>query len=175
MSVAIFIAGPSASGKSTLAKAIAALKGVRSLSLDDYFIRGAKAFVETATGKVRTFERPQLYDGVRLARDIATHREPIVAEGFCLFAYPEIQALPALRFYLHTPFSVCLARRNARRPQRPSDKSFQIIGESEFTAFVAPQQYLPSVTVLDGMLDTSALVQQVIAAAATAGYPNFGE
>lgn len=165
MNAVILIAGPSASGKSTLAKHLASTLNLEVFSLDDYFIPSTKVFVETAGGKVRTFERPALYDGARLAKDILLSQTGAVVEGFCLFAYPEIMALPASRFYLDVPFSVCLARRHVRKPQRPSDKSFQLIGEQESATFVLPQQHFPSVRVLDGTRTIEALLKAVISTA----------
>ncbi len=159
---AILIAGPSASGKSSLANAVAAALRVPCLSLDDYFIRKPRSFVETPTGPIRTFERPYLYDGARLAKDVLAHPAGVVAEGFCLFNYPEIMALTASRFYLDVAFSVCLARRLARRPRRVSDQSFQIVGEQETNAFVIPQQHLDGVHVLDGIRPLDELLIAVV-------------
>jgi len=139
----VLIAGPSGSGKSTLAQMVAAKLGFPCLSLDDFFIRGAKAYVDTPQGKVRTFERPELYDGGRLAAQIANRTSGLVADGFCLFAYAQVLDLPARRFYLDVPFPVCAARRAARKPQRLSDKSFALIGEAETARYILPQRSLP--------------------------------
>ena len=158
----ILIVGPSASGKSTLADRVADEVGLPKLHLDDYFIPRAKAFVETPNGRVRTFERPSLYDGNKLARDAAAIRGGIVIEGFCLFAYPEILALGGSRYYLDAPFSLCRERRAARRPQRYSDRSFAIVGESETLRFVVPQREIPDVHVLNGRLPTAELTRQVL-------------
>lgn len=159
----IFIAGPSASGKSTLAKAVAARVGARRFCLDDYFIPRARVFVDTNGGPVRTFERPELYDAARLARHVAAVPGPVVTEGFCLLGYPEFREQDALRVYVDVPFDICLARRLARRPIRPSDQSFRIIGRSESAAFVEPQRKVPGVVVLDGRNSTDELVCAVLA------------
>ena len=63
----ILIAGPSASGKTTLARAVASRLCCPCLSLDELFIRGAKVMVDTPSGPVRSYERPELYNGNRLA------------------------------------------------------------------------------------------------------------
>jgi uridine kinase len=162
----ILIAGPSASGKTTIARAVAAALKVPCLSLDRYFIPRATAFVETANGPVRTFERPELYDGARLAMDFGAQSAGVVVEGFCLFAYPQVLAIPARRFYIDLPFPLCLVRRMARRPQRFSDRSFLLVGEQENATFVVPQQHIPGVFVLDGSLPVETLRDTVLGAVA---------
>lgn len=156
------IAGPSASGKSTLAREVADRLGFRCLSLDDMHIAGAKAYVETVRGQVRTYERPQLYDGDRLA-DIIRHRTTdLVVEGFCLYTYPRLLSSVAWRFYLDVPFDICARRRRARRPQRPSDESFALIGESENARIVLPQRHLPCVRILNGLRPTAELAEFIL-------------
>lgn len=155
----ILIAGPSGSGKSTFAAELARRRGARHLTLDDYYIRGAKEYARTANGPVRTFERPSLYDGARLAADICAPASGAVVEGFCLFAYPELLALDSIRFYIDVPFQVCLSRRMSRRPQRFSDKSFGLVGESENQTYVLPQRGLPGVEVIDGTASMEAMVR----------------
>ena len=158
----ILIAGPSGSGKSTLAKALAAHMGFPCLSLDDYYIPRAKVFVETANGVVRTFERPESYDGEKLAIRLSNRTTGTVAEGFCLFQYRQVRELGGVCFYIDAPFSVCSARRAARRPQRPSDRSFALVGEAETMAFVAPQKDMPGVLRLDGTASTADLMPLVL-------------
>lgn len=163
MKAHVFIAGPSASGKSTLAKAVAEVLGARVMCLDDYFIPRARIFVETPGGRIRTFERPELYDAGRMARDVAAVNGAVVAEGFCLLGYGEFRAQNAVRVFVDLSFDICLARRLARRPVRPSDKSFRVIGESESATFVEPQRDIPGVVVLDGRRPTSELLRAVLA------------
>lgn len=158
----ILIAGPSASGKSTLSAEVATRLNLPCLSLDDFFIRGKKILVDTDTGPVRSFERPELYDGPKLALRLFNRTSGLVVEGFCLFCYPEIRALPSIRFYLNIPFDVCVQRRMERRPRRPSDNSFIRIGESENTSFVLPQQFVDGVHALDGMKPTTELAEQIV-------------
>ena len=126
------------------------------------FIRGAKAFVDTPSGPVRTFERPELYDGAKLSMRVFNSPSKRVVEGFCLFAYPAIMDLPGVRFYVDVPFEVCLERRMARRPHRPSDRSFALVGRQENDTFVLPQKTAPGVMVLDGLKPPSELVEEVL-------------
>lgn len=158
----IMIAGPSASGKSTLACEVARRLRIPCLGLDERYIRYSKAYLETPNGRVRTYERPELYDGGKLAITIANRNTPLVVEGFCLFAYPQILRQPALRFYVDVPFAICAARRAARRPQRPSDKSFALVGEQETARVVLPQRDLPDVRVLDGLRATAELAETIL-------------
>src|ERR1700723_3656566 len=62
------IAGPSGSGKSTLAKRLALDFGARVVCLGDYFCHKAK---RPMVNGYPSFERPHLYDGARMARDVA--------------------------------------------------------------------------------------------------------
>lgn len=158
----ILIAGPSASGKSTLARALAAATGMRVFSLDAYWGGGTARYARCEHGvRVRHYEDPALYDGDRLAADLVRHGAPAIAEGFCLFQYPAILALPARRFYIDLSFDECLKRRMARRPQRPSDSSFLLIGEQETARWVEPQARIPGVVLLDGELSSDRLAARL--------------
>jgi shikimate kinase len=163
----ILIAGPSASGKSTLAAAVAAQAGFPCLALDDVFIRGAKAYVDRPEGRIRTFDRPELYNGARLAAQISNRTCGMVAEGFGLFAYRQMLGFAALRYYLDVPFALCAERRRARRPRRPSDRSFEAIGEEENASFVLPQRGIAGVRVMDGQKQIAELAAAIIADLAT--------
>ena len=163
MNSIILIAGPSASGKSTIAREVARLRGVPCFSLDDYFIKGAKAFVDTPSGRIRTFERPGLYNGAALAEELSRAKDGAVVEGFCLFTYPAMCAIEGKRYYLDVPFSTCAERRRIRRPRRLSDQTYLVIGEGENAAFVLPQRSLARMSVLDGTRSTALLVQGIMA------------
>ena len=120
-------------------------------------------YAETVHGSVRNYERPEVYDGRQLAQDILAQHSGVVADGLFPFVYPELLDLSAHRFYLDLPFTVCLARRLARRPTRSSsDRSFALIGEQESETFVVPQKTLSDIHVLDGNKPQEALLQEVL-------------
>src|SRR3546814_11372068 len=77
----IGIAGPSCSGKSSLASLIAGRTVATHLCLDRFWIRKAPAVYRDG---FRSFERPDLYDGKAMASAALTAAEtgPVVAEGF---------------------------------------------------------------------------------------------
>ena len=143
----VLLAGPSASGKTTVARLLAKETGAQLLCLDDHFRRRPKIMVAGPNGPVRTYERPELYDGAALAATAG--QGPAILEGFCLFAYPEVLALSPHRFYLDLPFELSRARRAARIPLRRSDQSYQLIGRQEYEAFVASQRQIAGVRILD--------------------------
>lgn len=158
----LLISGPSASGKSTLARAAANALQRPLILLDNYFIPEPRRFVKTASGLVRNYEDPRSYDGDEVARLARAHPSGAVLEGFCLLAYPSVMSLPGLRFYLDVPFDVCVERRRARRPQRRSDASFFLIGRDETARHVESQKHLPGVVVINGMLPISTILAQVL-------------
>ncbi len=156
------IAGPSGSGKSTVATAVANQLELYCLKLDDYYIPRSMAYVKTAGGSVRTFERPSLYNGAQLAFDAAQIGAGCVMEGFCLFSYPQIVAMTAHRFYIDLPFATCFARRMARTPRRPSDRSFEVVGEQETETYVVPQKLIPGVVTVDGRTSSDEVKAAII-------------
>ncbi len=160
MSTRVLIAGPSGCGKSTLARALGAQMGVPVVCLDDYWRRGMVLFTDFDGQKVRTFEHPKLYDGDRMRRDLAG-LPGFIADGFCLLQFPLIRDMTASQYYIDLPFEVSRARREARKPARPSDRSFMRIGRQETERWVLPQRELSGVTVLDGMLPPERLVQAI--------------
>lgn len=145
----IMVAGPSACGKTTLAAMLGEWLSRPVLSLDDYFTPTPRFWADTPAGRIRNYEHPSAYDGAALARDILDAGEPVVVEGFCLYQYPEVMRLPAVKLFLPTRFEICLERRRARRPSRISDKSFEIIGQQESERWVYPQAQMPGVVSID--------------------------
>jgi len=180
----IGIAGPSCSGKSTVAQLVAKQLGASFLSLDVQIIKGLPhVFVDG----VRTLERPQFYDGNKLA-DVVRHlqtdgkytfteyrhsdkswverteiaKEFLILEGFLLFQYPELQRVCDLKFYIDLPWDESVRRRKARNRGDKSDEWFYQIGESESALFVVPQKKMPRAIVLDGMKSAQQLANDII-------------
>lgn len=168
MSRQIIIVGPSGSGKTTVAQAIARELGLPLISMDDFRIRKSNKVLFTAragTQEVRSWENPGCWDGNAISSKLrAAHQLGVgyVAEGNHLLMYSGIAALDAERYYLHVPFKVSLQRRKTRHRFLPADESFKLIGESETLRWVAPQQDLPNVVLVDGDNPTYTLVQQIL-------------
>ncbi|MDE3166095.1 MAG: uridine kinase [Acidobacteriota bacterium] len=136
----IGIAGPSSSGKSELAKQLAArLPGSQIVSLDSYY-RGMEdiPLAErrkvnfdhpdaidwellhehlTAIGQGRAFEEP-VYSFADYARTGATRRiEPsgvLIVEGLFVLYWPELRAMLDTKVYVQTDPAVCFERRMRR-------------------------------------------------------------
>lgn len=160
----LIIAGPSCSGKSTLAAEYAKQQGITLFSLDD-FRRRAIRMVEYQGARVRSYEHADCWDGLAFAAALASFHGPFVAEGVCPLIYRQVlDWVDADRFYIDVPFSVSLARRMQRNRHKPSDEAFALIGESETKRWVEPQKTLPGVRVLDGTLSPSELIPALIAA-----------
>ncbi len=136
----IGIAGPSSSGKSELAKQLAArLPGSQIVSLDSYY-RGMEDIPLEERRKVnfdhpdaidwellhehlaaisqgRAFEEP-VYSFADYARTAATRRiEPsgvLIVEGLFVLYWPELRAMLDTKVYVETDPAVCFARRMRR-------------------------------------------------------------
>jgi hypothetical protein len=157
------VAGPSASGKSTLAAGLAAALGARHLCLDDYFVPGAERPVVNGCP---SFERPHQYDGARMALDVAAARAvgPVVAEGFLLFAYPALLAACDVRLFVQIGEAEVVARRAARRSvgggkAERVERAFAAHGLEEWRRFGAGQASAEGVAVLDGTLPPEELLR----------------
>ncbi len=162
----IGVAGPSCSGKSTVARILAQRLGARHLNLDAYYVRGhVLRFVEAGGESVRSFEHPEAYDGAALLADAAAEPGPVVAEGFLLLGYPGAADAFAHRFFVDLPWEEIRRRRAARTGQTTSkaDRSFDLLGESEWALFGAAQASLPGVTTLDGTLPPADLAERILA------------
>lgn len=168
MSRRIIIVGPSGSGKTTVAQAVARELGVALISMDDFRIRKSNKVLFTARAgaqEVRSWENPGCWDGNAISSKLrAAHQLGVgyVAEGNHLLMYPGIAALDAERYYLHVPFKVSLERRRTRHRFLPADESFKLIGVQETARWVAPQQLLPGVVILDGTAHTYVTGQAII-------------
>lgn len=156
------IAGPSCSGKSTVAREVATATGALLLHLDGRWITGAE---KPEVNGHRSYERPHQYDGASLLADIraaADEGRVVVAEGFLLFAYPGIAEICHHRFYLDVAHDELVRRRLSRGAQGGNatwgavgndavvDVGWLAHGREEWERFGAPQASLPGVVALDG-------------------------
>lgn len=170
----IGIAGASCSGKSTVAKAAAAILRARVYNLDDYWISG---LTRPIVNGHPTYERPFLYDGNAMAADIrrAVSKEPgrpVVAEGFLLFLYPSLVSLCAPKAFIHVPDKIIAERRAARAWQRgehpegpnphPAEIGWLAHGFEEWRRFGAKQKDIPGTVTLDGTLPVDDLARMIV-------------
>jgi uridine kinase len=185
----IGIAGPSCSGKSSVAKLLAKELDANILSLDNFIIRHAEPiYVDINGEKIRTFERPELYDGKRLANcvkelerkgflktrifnltkledeDISvTKKDWLILDGFLLFHFKELNKLINYKFFIDLSFDEIVKRRIKRADRPKADKSFVLIGEQENKEFVLPQKDFTGVIVLDGKKSLAELKAGILA------------
>lgn len=155
-SLVIGIAGPSSSGKSTLATRLASELDAAHLCLDDYFIPAAAR--EVVNGRP-SFEQPSQYDGDLMAEEVseACAKGPVVAEGFLLFVYPALLNACHVRFLISLDDEAVVSRRKARRHagagrSEKAERAFDAHGIQEWQRFGAPQSSLPGVIQLDGAM-----------------------
>jgi len=186
--IIIGIAGPSCSGKSSIARRVAERLNTDVLSLDQFAIKGAeKVFVDYNDENIRSFEQPQLYDGSRMARVIRTvidegtctfesmkipehileektlqKKGYLVVEGFLLFTYPEIIPLIDHKVYIDLNETEVFRRRAIRSSLPKSDESFMKIGMREYERFGAGQKYTPGVIMLNGMKSLDELASEIL-------------
>lgn len=151
--VLVGIAGPTRSGKSSLARALREnLPGKDLLNQDHYF----KSAGET----------PDSIDFRRLKKDLRamlktaeteakrSHQvQVVVAEGFLLFADPEVEELCSVRFFLEIDKAICRARRAATK--RANLAAFDSSIWPSFLRYGQP--------IMDARrLDASKLVEQLV-------------
>ena len=152
------IAGPSCSGKTTVARALAARMKARLLHLDRFWISGAH---RPLVGGHESFERPDQYDGAALltAALHAAEEGPVVIEGFLLFAYPGILETCSSAFLLDVSHEELVRRRIGRVGEAgddvagegrvpEADRGWHAHGREEWERYGAPQASLPGVRVL---------------------------
>ena len=174
MGFVLGIAGPSASGKSTVAYRLAKDLGAHLISLDDLWIRGSD---HPLVNGHPSYERPEQYDGAAGARaaHAARHahpKRPVIIEGFLAFTYPEVVAACDRMVFVDVPEEVIVARRQARilqrgLPQAGSkdervEAAWRHNGIIEWRRFGASQKGVPGVCVVDGTRP----IDEVVAAAA---------
>ncbi|MBW2991500.1 AAA family ATPase [Candidatus Woesearchaeota archaeon] len=184
----IGICGPSCSGKSCVAKLLAQDLNASILCLDNFIIQGArKIYVNYKGQKIRTFERPELYDGKRLARCVNELNEKgsvkftifnltrleeeevfvkkndyLILEGFLLFQFTELTSLMDYKFFIDLPFREVVSRRVKRADRPKADNSFVLIGYQENKKFCLPQKDFPGVIILDGKKTISELKTDIL-------------
>jgi len=183
----IGIAGPSCSGKSTIAGKVAERLGCDVLSLDQFFIKGLPyLYVEVDGQRLRTFERPELYDGQRMALvlealknessvevplfnfqtreyedTILRGKEFLVVEGFLLYAYNRLVDLIDHKYFIDIPMSVAYERRMSRKRPNEDKMNFLTVGQQEWERYGAPQKAVVDV-VLDGTQDVHISVDYIL-------------
>ena len=174
------IAGPSCSGKSTVAALVAAAFGAALLRLDDHWIRQAPR--ETVAG-FPSYERPDAYDDASLLLAIrkAAASGPVVAEGFLLLSYPPLHRACSPRFFLDVPHEELVWRRLARiaaggdpawgsEGGAAGDRGWLAHGRGEWERFGAAQARLPGVVVLDGTRAPGAVASDIVSVAVASGW-----
>lgn len=151
------ISGPSCSGKTSLAKELAALLGAPMLHLDQYFIADATRPIVMGHP---SFEQPHQYDGAAMLRDAiaaAKTSEHLVLEGFLLFTYPGFLDLVDRAVHLDVPHHVLAARRADRNGAtgdvkggriKLADTAWAAHGEAEWATYGKAQADLPGVEVV---------------------------
>lgn len=152
------IAGPSCSGKTTVARALAARMKAKLLHLDRFWISGAH---RPLVAGHESFERPDQYDGAALLRAAlhASEEGDVVIEGFLLFVYPGILQACSSAFLLDVSHEELVRRRlgraggagddvagEGRVPE--ADRGWHAHGREEWERFGAMQASLPGMTVL---------------------------
>ena len=181
----IGIAGPSCSGKTTVARLVATrLNAVALLHLDKYWIKGAE---KPVVNGFESFERPEQYDGNNLvvdalsasrSRDVIAneglvYHPTVVIEGFLLFHYDTAVNACKHRFIIDTPHELLVERRTGRsrtdsydgvweNGANPlADSGWLAHGREEWERYGKPM-YQKDVIVLDGLQSPQELADIII-------------
>ncbi|CAG7632121.1 uridine kinase family protein [Actinacidiphila bryophytorum] len=173
------VAGGTASGKSTLAEALALHhpETVGLIHLDDFYVpahdpqRGVRTL--SATGaETLDWNHPGSIDGtaVTAAIDAAAgsgrHRL-VVVEGLFALTLPAVAARASWRVYVDTPDDIRLARKILRKievqRQDPalSLRNYLLSGRERHAAHVAPSRSLADL-VVDGTADEYTMIAEVL-------------
>ena len=171
----IGIAGPSCSGKTTIAKMLANHLGAAIFHYDSYIKPDAPRVIVNGHP---SFDRPDVYDGAKMAGDIFVHmrkflKTPIIAEGFLLFTDPLLAALCDIKIFLSLDKDTILARRRERREalmlkpdylsrEKPFEDSFLANGIEEWERFGLPQASLSGILHFHGNEPPHALIAQIL-------------
>ena len=184
----IGICGPSCSGKSSLAKQLKRELDCNSISVDFFYAFGCeKTYIKHDGETIRSFERPEHYDGKRVAAIIKELREKkkvkinrlphetskefieeelvekeyLVVEGFQLLNYPELQEQIDISFYIDVEFEEVARRRLQRYDRGSKDDDFVKIGKQEWER-VGSNQKEKADHILDGTKTIKELQQEII-------------
>jgi uridine kinase len=183
----IGIAGPSCSGKTTIAQHLARVLNAQLINADLTYIRGSKRpLVKGENGVLyESFERAELYDHARIARalsELATngtstirlldwetkeHYEveltadrPIIIEGFALYTHEALTGLIDEKYWIEVSVDESI-RRRLGRGGRTSDEAYAQIARSE-RRWIEDQKHVPGVIVLDGTEPIEALCSRIL-------------
>jgi uridine kinase len=176
----IGIAGPSCSGKTTIAETLVKeMPDAIHLRFDSYTKPQLRTVPVTGPDGItyQSAERPELYNGEKLAKDldelIGKHKnsdKTVIVEGFLLLTFSEIRERLTHSFFVEISHEESLRRRDARPSEimgaqdevvEQMEKAFRVIGGSEYEKFGRPQAQLQGVTKLDGMKSTQDLVEEI--------------
>lgn len=150
----IGISGPSCSGKSSLARALATRLGAPALHLDRHFIEEAERPVVMGHP---SFEQPHQYDADMLMEELdeaAGRHQHVVVEGFLLFTYEGLPAMCDRRVHLDVTHQTLMGRRMARLGAcddvkggriKDADAAWAAHGEAEWLRFGAIQATMAGV------------------------------
>lgn len=173
MTVIIGIAGPSCSGKTTVARLVAARLDAPLLHLDKHWVDGCEKPVVNGHP---SYERPHQYDGKRLmeaADALSPAHAYVVVEGFLLFAYPRAVQRCGVRILIDAPHAVLAERRSARSASgrydgvwdganADVDAGWCAHGKDEWERFGRQQDQVPGIVVLDGVRPPNELAASIL-------------
>ena len=184
----IGICGPSCSGKSSIAKELSKILDCNRINVYQYYKLGSdKIYVEYEGNKIRTFERPELYDGDMVAQiirelkingkatvkrllfeggkevveEILEEKQHIIVEGFHVLNYESLSKEIDVSFYVDIDFEEIKRRRMQRSDRGQKDEDFLKIGNEEWMKYGEPQKEKANY-ILDGMKNTAQLVKEIM-------------
>ena len=183
----IGIAGPSCSGKTTIAERLARELDAQLISADLTYIRGSERPIVVGDDgrEYDSFERPSLYDLRSIATALAAverdgtaklrlldwatkqhysielvRDRPIVIEGFGIFTDPELSARIGEKHWIDVPVEETIRRRSARGG-RKSDLAYARIARSE-RHWIEGQKDVAGVAVHDGTLPIETITDAIL-------------
>lgn len=172
--VFISVAGPSCSGKSTLARVLAEQTNALLIHVDKFYKSDVNRPIING---YPSYERPDQYDGERALKEALekyeNERTSIIFEGFMALTYPNVPAVSDFMFMLDVPFDEQVRRRKLRsaskeydgvweRARLDIDEGFYAHGAEEWKRFGETQKSIPGVTVLNGMDTPENILKQAV-------------